>query len=78
MSTVAVELTWPQWLAAIARLPDKHKAILREMLDTQLQREQVLRNCDEAWKEIRQANAGFTEEVIADVLEAVREVRAGS
>ena len=70
MITVAVDLTWPQLLAAIERLPDEQKAILREMLDAQLQREQVLRNFDEALKEIRQANAGFTEdEVMADVLE---------
>ncbi|MFQ6057883.1 MAG: hypothetical protein ACE5MB_03255 [Anaerolineae bacterium] len=76
MTTVTIELTLEQILSAIERLPLEQKVMLKDKLEAEL-REQVSRQFDEALSTIRAANRGVTEdEVMADVAQAIREVRA--
>jgi hypothetical protein len=77
MRTVTIKLTLDQVLAAVEQLSLEQKIMLRDRLNAELNREQVERQFDEALRAIRAANVGFGEdEVLADVNQAVHEVRA--
>ena len=79
MTRISIELTFNQLVAVIRRLPHKQKVALWRLLDAELKGdEEVLREFDAALAAIRAANRGVTEdEVMADVEQALREVRAG-
>lgn len=78
MATVHVELTFNQLVAAIRQLPHDQKVALWRLLDAELKSDdEILREFDAALKAIRAANRGVTEdEVMADIEQALREVRA--
>jgi len=77
MARVTVELSWEQLLAAIRGLSPQEKLALWRALDHQIDRGALRKRFDEAVAAIRTAHPGVKEdEVLADVAEAVREVRA--
>lgn len=77
MATVSIDLTFEQLLAAVQKLPKRQKMQLWQMLDSGLNRDGIRRRARAAVETIWVANEEFNEdEVMADVEETLREVRA--
>ncbi|MFQ5344155.1 MAG: hypothetical protein ACE5F6_21645 [Anaerolineae bacterium] len=77
MSQVTLEMNWEQFLSAIRRLPPERKLELWRVLASEIDREGIRHRFAEAVAAIRAASAEIPEdEVIADVAQAVDEVRA--
>ncbi len=77
MANVSIELDFDKLLAAIQRLPRAYKVRIWQALDAELNRDEINREFAKALEEIWDANQGVNEdEVMADVLQAIREFRA--
>ncbi len=72
MSTVPVELTLDQIIAAVKQLPLKEKVRLKKQLEADLD-QRLGKLLTELWDENREYSE---EEVAADVARAIEEVRA--
>lgn len=79
MNTVRVELSIDQLKQALQLLPLKEKLDLWRQLDTEIDRKSISERFSSAISLIRQNNTQYSEdEVMADAIKAVHEVRAKS
>jgi len=74
---ISVDLSLEQLSISLRRLPTNEKMILWRLLDAEIDRAAIAKRFAEALKSIRAAYPNANEdEVMADILQATKEVRA--
>jgi hypothetical protein len=76
-TSISVNLSIEQLIDAVRRLPDQEKITVWRILDQEIDRDAIALRFTEAVQAIRAGNPNVNEdEVMADVLQAIQEVRA--